>query len=196
MCEFFTGALAAGTAASALASAGGATASAATAAGAAASAAATAAAVAKVGIATSLIGAGVSGYSQYQQGKQQDQAAETNAKISSMQAKDAADRGAIEERNVRNNTRALIAQQRVALAANGIDISSGTPLNLQAEAAGLGEVDAVTARTNSLRQAWGFDSEAANLRAKGKSARQAGMVGAAGTLLSGASNAYSTYRKH
>lgn len=121
-------------------------------------------------------------------GEYQQQVADQNAAIGRNQAEQARQIGNIEEARVRRQARAAVASQRAALAANGLDINSGTALDLQAETAGFGEADALTARSNALRQAWGFEVGAVNDVNQGRAARAAGQNAATGTLLTTGAN--------
>jgi hypothetical protein len=120
----------------------------------------------------------------------QSQVAENNAISAEYAAKDARDRGAVEEERQRNKTRALMGQQRAALAANGIDASTGTGSLLLADSAGLGEFDALTVRNNAMKQAYGLNVRADNLRAEGENASLKGQNDAFSSLLTGGSQMY------
>lgn len=128
--------------------------------------------------------------SSYDQGKYQERVGENNALSAKYAADDAMARGAVEEQQTRNRTRALMGQQRAALAANGIDATSGTGSQLLTDAAGFGEFDALTVRNNAMKQAYGFNVQATNLLTEGKTAKIAGTNQATGTLLTGGSKAY------
>ncbi|GAA0567440.1 hypothetical protein ACFQH5_15670 [Halomonas salifodinae] len=139
---------------------------------------------------------GVAGYQQARaQGKYQQAVAEQNARAQEQQAQDARARGVVAGEEQRDRARQVGARQATGLAASGLDISSGTSLDLFAETATLGEYDAQVAENNAYREAFGFQTRAAESRASGRNARQAGRNRAFGTLLtSGASaaNSFST----
>lgn len=97
-----------------------------------------------------------------------------NADIADAQAADALARGAEAEHRSREETRGAIGGQRVAFAAQGIDISTGSAADVQGDTAYLGELDALTIRNNAKREAWGFTVEATNYRAQGRLARIGG----------------------
>lgn len=135
-----------------------------------------------------------------------------NAAVAELQAKDALVRGAIDESKFRSGVRALIGTQRVGIASGNIDVSYGSAADVQADAAFLGELDALQIRTNAKREAWGYRVEAANARAAGGAAaanaraeakylRMSGEVSqsmsrlsAGGTLLGFGLNLANTYR--
>lgn len=166
-----------------------------------------------MGLLTGLI-VGLSAYSAYQQwragdqlakaGEQQQRAAESaaemhewNAEVADLQAADAVERGQQEENRFRSSVRGIIGSQRAAMAAGNVDVGFGSALDVQADAAYLGELDALTIRSNAAREAWGYKVEAfdakfraAVTREEGAAAAEAGRVartnqriGAVGTVL-------------
>lgn len=139
--------------------------------------------------------AAYTGYASQQQGKYQEKVAENNAKSAEYAAEDARARGAVAEQQQRNRTRAFLGQQKAAMAANGIDISTGTGNLLLADSAGLGEFDALTVRNNALKQAYGMNVQSENLLSEGRAARIGGRNQAYGSLLTGGSQAASYYGK-
>lgn len=116
-------------------------------------------------------------------GRYEQQVAERNATIAEQQAEQAKQIGNIDEERQLRRVRAALGSQRAALAANGLDINSGSALDLQAETAGFGAADALNLRSNALREAWGFNVEATNQRNAGRAARAQGRNSAFGTLL-------------
>ena len=128
------------------------------------------------------------------------QVAEMNATISERRAKDALDRGAFEEQQKRRENAALMGKQKAAMAANGIDLTFGSPLDMIVDSATLGELDALTIRKNAYREEYDYRVQAANQRAQktmyegaAKSALTGGYLAAGGTILGGAGNAYKNY---
>ena len=125
--------------------------------------------------------------------------AEYNAAVADLQATDAVARGAEDESRFRTTVRGLIGSQRAGLAAGNVDVGWGSAADVQADAAFLGELDALTIRTNAAREAWGYQVQAEDLRkratiareegvmleAAGRERRTSAIVGAAGTVLGG-----------
>lgn len=158
-----------------------------------------------IGLASSIVG----GIGQMQQANAQARAAEynaavadMNAKISERRAKDAIERGQNEEQLQRMKTADLQGKQRAAMAANGVDIGFGSPLDTLVDTAYLGELDALTIRRNTAREAYDFRVQGMNQSAEGelkrmeaKSARTGGALAAVGTILGGAGQAYGNFRK-
>jgi hypothetical protein len=105
------------------------------------------------------------------------------AKIADAQAEQALQLGNIEEERQRARVRAAIGSQRVALAANNIDASSGSALDLIGETAQFGEEDALAIRANAAREAWGYKVGANDSRNQAKLTKTAGKNRATATLL-------------
>jgi hypothetical protein len=168
-------------------------------------------ALAIAGIGLSAYGQIRSGMASKRAGSAQREAAESgaelqdyNARVADLQAKDARERGAEQESGFRMGVRSMVGSQRAGFAAGNIDVAYGSAADVQADATMLGELDALTIRTNAAREAWGFKVQADDLRKRAKIARkegvyleaagranaQAAYAGAAGTVLSGASSLY------
>ena len=153
-------------------------------------------------VTTALMGVSMAlgAFGQIQQGRAQSAAAsyqaaqdQRNAAVAERQAQDAEHRGKIAERNQRSETAQLIAKQRAGLGASGLDMNSGSSLDIQADAAMMGELDALTVRNNFEREAWGYRQQAQNFQnsaamasSTAKNAGTAGMIGAGASLLGGA----------
>jgi len=132
----------------------------------------------------------------------QAQVLDYNANVADLQAKDAIERGAEAEQRFRSQIRGTIGEQRAGFAAGNIDVSFGTPTDVAYDAAFLGELDALTIRTNAAREAWGYQVQATDIRKRAEITRkegvmmqEAGKVNAsaanwamAGTILGGASS--------
>jgi hypothetical protein len=102
-----------------------------------------------------------------------------NAKVADLQAEDAIQRGAEEEARLRRGVRQLVGAQRAGFAADGVDVGFGSALDVQADTAEQGELDALTIRTNAAREAWGFKVEAQDLRYQAGIMRRTGVAAAA-----------------
>jgi hypothetical protein len=121
--------------------------------------------------------------------------ADFNASVADQQSADAIARGQQEEDRFRMQVRGLIGSQRAGFAASNVDVSYGSPVDVQADSAFLGELDALTIRTNARREAWGYQVQATDLRNRAKIARQTGFYSeqagnalATSSAISGASN--------
>jgi hypothetical protein len=151
-------------------------------------------------------GAIQSGQAQKKQARYQSAVERNNSQIATWQAQDATQRGQIEEQRQRLATARLRGSQRAAMASNGIEVGSGSPLDVLMDTAQLGELDALTIRSNAEREAYGFRSQSGNLMAQagltqmaGRSAQTGSYVSAGSTLLSTAATAgdrYATYKRY
>ena len=120
-------------------------------------------------------------------------AANQNARIAEAQAHDALERGGQEELRLRRQMAQLQGTQRSMLAASGVDVDSGSALDVQDASMREGEQDAAAIRFNAAREGWGHQVQAANYRNEASAARAAGrnapfgsVVGAGTSLLSAA----------
>ncbi len=118
------------------------------------------------------------------------QVAENNAELARRQAEDTRQRGRIEEQRLRVQNARFRGRQAAALAAGGVDLSSGSPLQVLGDSAALGELDALQLRAEVERDAFrqrlrrsDFLNEAELSRARGRSALSQGVFRAGGSLL-------------
>ena len=123
--------------------------------------------------------------------------AEMNAKIADENARDALERGKLEEQRKRQEVAAITGRKKAAMGANGVDIGFGSPLDDLVDTAMLGEIDALTIRSNAAREAYGYKVDAVNgradaalSRANAKSAKVGGYLSAVGTVLGGGADVY------
>lgn len=161
--------------------------------------------------ALALAGAAVSAYGQVkaglaaksagqaQQAAANDQAdvADYNATVAEQQANDAITRGQIDEDRYRQGVKAMVGTQRTTFAAGNVDVSGGSAVDVQAETAHQGELDALTIRNNATLTAFGYKVQAYDLRRSATIARKTGVyqaeagetraeasyIGAAGSIL-------------
>ncbi len=92
----------------------------------------------------------------------QAQVARNNQIIAQRNAADALKRGDIEEDKVRQRTASIMGQQRARLAGQGSVLDEGSPLDIQMDTAGMGELDARTVRSNFQREAYAHEVQAMN----------------------------------
>lgn len=149
------------------------------------------------GVASSAIGA----VSSYSQGKQQQamynyqaQVAEQNAKIAQKNAAVERQTGIEEARLQRIKTLQTIGSQKTAMAANGMDITQGTSLDIIQDTAAMGELDALQIETNYERKALAYEQSANNYSNQskldviaGKNAYKTGKINAVTEGLNGVS---------
>jgi hypothetical protein len=161
------------------------------------------------GTATSTAGQVRAGRAAKKAGKAQQEVAESeaqlsdyNAQVAQVQAQDAIARGGEKESTFRSQVRGVIGSQRAGFAGANVDVGYGSAADVQADAAFLGELDALTIRNNAAREAWGYKVQAEDLRQRAAISRQGGQmaaaagsaaatsayIGAGATVLGGATN--------
>ena len=128
---------------------------------------------------------------------------DNNRKVALWKAQDAKDRGAKEEASLRTKVAALKGRQKSALAASGVEIGDGSALDILADTAALGELDALTIRSNAEREAYENKVNASNLAANAGMKRMgatnsliAGKINAQTSLLSGAGSIASKWANY
>lgn len=141
-------------------------------------------------IGTMGIGTGLSAFGKYTEGDLQDQMYARNADIAEYQADDAIARGELDAKRMRRRTKQVIGSSRVSMAAQGVDVNQGSAVDTQADAAYLGELDALTIKSNAAKEAWGYKTQAEDLRYKGRLAMHKGKTDIFNTILGGASDVF------
>ncbi len=154
-------------------------------------------------------GGAITAISSYQQGKatqkQYDYQAkvnEENAKIAQQNAKMQRQQGIEEARMQRIKTAQTIGSQQAAMAANGVDVTQGTAVDVIADTAAMGELDALQTQYNYEAKAQGYEAQAGNFKNQanldiiaGKNAYQAGKIGAIQSGIAGIQQAASVASK-
>lgn len=92
----------------------------------------------------------------------QARVAQDNAKIAEENARNERQSGLEEARRQRMKTIQTIGAQQTAMAANGIDIASGSALDTVSDTAQTGELDALMLQYNSERQAFNYEMQSNN----------------------------------
>jgi hypothetical protein len=140
-------------------------------------------------IASTIASIGLQAYGQHKAGKAAEAAgaaekkasdsqaalADYNASVAELQAKDAVERGAEEEARFRSQVRGAVGSQRAGFAASNVDVGFGSAVDVQADAAYLGELDALTIKNNATREAWGYQVESYDLKQRARIARETGV---------------------
>ena len=91
----------------------------------------------------------------------QAQIARMNQQVAEQNAQYALQQGLAREDRQRLKTAQLIGSQRAALAAQGSDVNTGSPLDIVGDTARAGESDALTIYNNAQQQAHGYEVQAA-----------------------------------
>lgn len=116
-------------------------------------------------------------------GEYESRAMKANARVAELQAVDAIARGNREASQHMQAVAALVGQQRAALAAQGIDLTQGTAMALQEDTARQGAIDVETIKANAWREAWGYRSQAGDMRSRAAMAKLGAQGRAQGILL-------------
>lgn len=153
-----------------------------------------------VGGVTGAIGAEQSAAAQQQALNYQAQVAANNAKIAQNSAQMATAAGEQQAATSGLKTRANVGAIVASQAAGNVDVNSGSALDVRSSAAELGQLDALTIRSNAAKTAYGYETQAAGDTAQstldiasGQNASNAGGINAFSSLLGGASGAGSQY---
>src|SRR5688572_21516346 len=83
-----------------------------------------------------------------------------NAQVAEESAKDATARGQDEAAKQAAMTRGVIGSQRAGFAGQNVDVNQGSAVDVQADAAYLGELDRQTILNNAAREALGYKQDA------------------------------------
>lgn len=157
-------------------------------------------AMAAVGTVMTAAGQAQQGAASAAQANYQAQVARNNQQVAEWNAQRALQQGQVDEQNQRFKSAALMGSQRAALASQGGDVDSGSPLDIQADTARAGEYDAQTIGNNAALKAYGYRVQAANTGAdanlddfKAGSAMAALPYSVGSSLLGGASSLSDKY---
>lgn len=116
----------------------------------------------------------MTGYQARQQGKFQEGVSKYNAARMRNEATQVRNKSVEQENTLRRQVAEQQARQRTQAAGSGVDVGSGSALQLQEDTALLGEVDALRIRSNFEQQAQGLEDQAYLTEEEGKNARKRG----------------------
>ena len=115
-----------------------------------------------------------------------------NAAKAQANADDKRQEGIEETRMTRLKTAQKIGLQQASLAANGVDVSEGTALDMIEDTSAMGELDALTTRYNYEKQALAYEEQAGNFNNQanldifaGQNAYKSGLMNAVSTGVGG-----------
>lgn len=134
--------------------------------------------------ATGALGEGKAGY---KSGMYDAAVAEENARLATLD-------GAMRESAIRREGRQIDGEMIAAMGASGVQLGTGSALEVLRESAYNNELDALTERYNAAAEARGYRLDAARSRAGAKDARKAGFLRAGAAILGGVSQFSSTTR--
>jgi len=152
-------------------------------------------AVGIAGAAASAVGTISSGIAQHNAMNYQAQIARNNQTIAYQNAETAAQRGSQEAANKSMQERQRSAAVTSSIAANNVDVNSGSALDTRTTQREIGELDTETVAHNAALETYGYRTQATNFgaqagldKAEASSAIPAAAIGAAGGLASSASS--------
>lgn len=129
------------------------------------------------------------------QGRYQKEALDFNADVADFGAEQAIKRGAEEAGEIRRAGSQVKGSQRAALAAQGVDVDTGTAADLQAETEQITQSDMRTATNNAWLESWGLRADAQKSRHAGRMAEMGANADANATLLAGGLQAAGSFLK-
>lgn len=149
-----------------------------------------------VAVATVVVGAisvSIGAYSAVAAGENAAETADYNAKVQENAALDARQRGAVAAAEHQDKVKRLIGTQMATAGANGLLATTGTPLDIITDTAGMGKLDSLRLLSNANRQASGFDDQSKLTKFEGSNAATAGNMNAAGAIVGGLGSAAKGY---
>lgn len=142
-------------------------------------------------------GAKKAGDNAQDQANYQAMVARNNAVIAAQYATAERQKGQVLEDAKRMETAQRVSAVRAAGGSSGLDVNSGSALDLQADTARLGELDALTIRNNAARAAYGYETQGVNYNNQatlsnmaGNAAQEAGTIGMFSSVIGAASSYY------
>lgn len=132
-----------------------------------------------------VIGLAISAYSIYQQGQYQKATGKYNAEMARREGEMQKARGDIELQQHRDRLKRLKGSQKVAFLKSGVQLGSGSALEVLADTEAQAALDEDIIKFNTAAQVWGKQAESELSLAKGRQAGRAGTLGAGATILEG-----------
>jgi hypothetical protein len=132
-----------------------------------------------------LAGTAVNAAGAVSQGDYQAQVAQNNAAIARQGAANALQAGAQAQQQSLLQTAGLVSAARAAGGSSGLDVNSGSQVNVRASDEALGNLSALNIRSNTARNVYGLETQASDFSASAANDQQAGINSAIGAGLSG-----------
>lgn len=117
---------------------------------------------------------------------------ESNQRLNEYKADFAVKRGRAAANNFRKQVKQTKASQRVALAAQGVDVNTADAIDIQRETDEMGAMDALTIENNAWLEAFGYKFENTNLEAQKAFNKIGAKQQATATLINGGMKSLST----
>ncbi len=162
-----------------------------------------AAAATVAGTAVSAIGASQSAAAQSKAANYNAQIQAQNSQIAQQNATQAAQAGEVQAEAAQQKTRAAVGGMLASEAASGIDVNSGSPLDVRSSSAMLGQQSALNIENNTGRTVWGYQTQASGFQdqsqldtMESQNDQIAGGVKADATILGGLGQATDQWAKY
>lgn len=130
--------------------------------------------------------------SSLQEGEYQAEIAEYNARVAENEATRTRMAGTDEELRHREQVASFKATQKATQAASGVDVDSGSALQIREDTDLLGELDALRIRSNTDQRVEGLQTQAQFARDEGRAAKKSSRFKAFTSLLGSAGSGLST----
>jgi hypothetical protein len=127
------------------------------------------------------------------QGNYESYLAEVNSKLLGQQFQETIKKGNEESSAYSKKVKGLVGSQRTALAAQGIDIGSGSAADIQKETREMGAEDAMRIKNNAYQEAFGYKVQSINTAAQGRFTSSTAGFNSRQSLLAGGLSAASSF---
>lgn len=144
----------------------------------------------------SVLGGGVSAVGSIMGGQAAQAAANYRAQVARNMADHALAVGRVEAQRQGFKTASILGQQRAQQSASGIDVDVGSPVDVRATAAQLGELDTQTILNNATQKAWGLRTQATLDEFSGEASATEGWLKGFSSALSTASGVGDKWLKY
>jgi hypothetical protein len=159
-------------------------------------------ALAVVAAATSAYGAETSAQASSANASYQAQVAKNNQDIANVNAQQAGQAGEAKLQQQQLGTQQRMGAIKAAIASHGVDPNSGSEADVLQGQDEKEQADALTIRSNTAKEVYGYQTQGSNfaaeaglLESESDQALTAGNIGAASSLLGGASSSAGMYKK-
>lgn len=139
-------------------------------------------------LAATVIGGAASAGGAFASGQASQAAANYRAQVARNNAIYAQQKGEVEAQTQGMKTGAMLGKQGAAFGASGLDVNTGSHIDVQASTAEMGRLDELTILNNAANRALGLQTEASLEEASGKAASREGMLKGFGSLIGTASS--------
>jgi hypothetical protein len=144
-------------------------------------------------IALAVVGTALSAYGAYENGRARSNAAHYNADVAGRDAEIAIDQGNADAGIQARSASMQIGAAKAQYGASGVDVNSGSPLDVLQASATRATLDNLRIKYNARVKAYGLGNEQTAYNYQADAAHRAGNIGAASAILSGSSQAYGMY---